>query len=125
LQAQSNRIEALFGASAGAIGGISGIWGPLTVMYLTALNTPKAEQIRVQGVIFGLGSVLLLVAHTGTGVIRAETLPLSVILVLPAVLGMWLGRMYQDRIDQATFRRATLLVLLVAGLNLVRRGLMG
>jgi hypothetical protein len=31
----------------------------------------------------------------------------------------------QDRIDQATFRKVTLIVLVVAGLNLVRRGLFG
>ena len=30
------------------IGGIAGVWGPLTTSYLTAIETPKAEQIRVQ-----------------------------------------------------------------------------
>jgi hypothetical protein len=36
---------------------------------------------------------------------------------------MWLGGRVMDRIDQAVFRRATLLVLLLAGLNLIRRAL--
>jgi uncharacterized protein len=31
----------------------------------------------------------------------------------------------QDRLDQEVFRRVTLIVLVVAGLNLVRRALMG
>ena len=93
--------------------------------YLTALETPKAEQMRVQGVIYGLGSVALFGAHVNSGVIRGETLPLAVALILPAMAGMWIGGRFQDRIDQATFRRATLLVLFVAGLNLVRRGLLG
>jgi len=30
-----------------------------------------------------------------------------------------------DRIDQATFRKATLLVLMIAGANLLRRGVFG
>lgn len=118
-------IEAAVGALAGFIGGLSGVWGPPTVAYLTALNTPKAEQMRIQGVIYGLGALALLGAHFGSGVIRAETLPLSLALIPPAVLGMWIGGKFQNRIDQATFRRATLIVLLIAGLNLVRRGLMG
>ncbi|MEP3332446.1 sulfite exporter TauE/SafE family protein [Sedimentitalea sp.] len=118
-------IEALIGAIAGFIGGLSGIWGPPTVAYLTALNTPKAEQMRVQGVIYGLGALALLGAHVSSGVLRAATLPLSVALVVPAMLGMWVGGRLQDRIDQRTFRRVTLVVLLIAGLNLVRRGLMG
>ena len=49
----------------------------------------------------------------------------AVALVVPAMLGMWFGGRLQDRIDQRTFRRVTLVVLLGAGLNLVRRGLMG
>ena len=44
-------------------------------------------------------------------------------LIVPAMLGVQIGARLSDRIDQATFRRATLAVLLVAGLNLVRRAL--
>lgn len=125
LRTPSKQIEALVGAVAGFIGGLSGIWGPPTVAYLTALNTPKGEQMRVQGVIYGLGAVALAVAHIGSGVLRSETLPFSVALVVPAILGMWVGGLFQDRIEQKAFRRVTLFVLLIAGLNLTRRGLIG
>ena len=116
-------IEGSIGGFAGFIGGFSGVWGPPTVMYLTALNTPKVEQMRVQGVIYGLGAVALFGAHVGSGVMRAETLPFSVAMILPAIVGTWIGFRIQDRIDQQAFRKATLAVLLIAGLNLVRRGL--
>ena len=125
LTRRSARIEAGVGAFAGFIGGLSGVWGPPTVAYLTAIDTPKTEQMRAQGVIYGCGAVALLLAHSGSGVIRVETLPFSAALIAPAVLGMWIGGRIQDRIDQSTFRKATLIVLLVAGLNLLRRGLMG
>lgn len=116
--------EAVAGALAGIMGGISGVWGPPTVTYLTATNTPKTEQMRVQGVIFGLGAPFLLLAHIGSGVVRAETFAFSLALVPAAVLGMWAGGVFQNRIDQATFRKFTLIVLLFAGLNLVRRALL-
>jgi len=125
LKAPSTRVEAGVGAFAGFIGGMSGVWGPPTVMYLTALDTPKTEQIRVQGVIYGLGAVALLGAHVSSGILNAATLPFSLLLIVPSILGMWIGGRLHDRIDQATFRKATLAVLLIAGLNLVRRGLMG
>lgn len=118
-------IEGAIGGFAGFIGGFSGVWGPPTVMYLTALETPKVEQMRVQGVIYGLGAVALFGAHVGSGVMRAETLPFSAAMVVPAVLGTWIGFRIQDRIDQRAFRKATLAVLMIAGLNLVRLGLMG
>lgn len=118
-------IEGGIGGFAGFIGGFSGVWGPPTVMYLTALDTPKTEQMRVQGVIYGLGAVALFGAHIGSGVMRPETLPFSLAMILPAIAGTWIGFQIQDRIDQRAFRKATLAVLLIAGLNLVRRGLIG
>jgi uncharacterized membrane protein YfcA len=119
------RVEATIGAAAGLIGGFSGVWGPLTVLYLTALDTDKASHMRIQGVIYGLGSVGLVSAHLGSGVLNAQTASLSAALVVPAGLGMVIGTRISDRIDQAAFRKATLIVLLVAGANLLRKGLMG
>lgn len=116
-------IEATIAGFAGLIGGFSGVWGPPTVAYLTALNIEKKEHVRAQGVIYGLGAVALFGAHVASGVINRETLPFSATLVIPALAGMWIGFKVHDRIDQAAFRRATLIVLLVAGGNLVRRGL--
>ena len=116
--------ETIFGAIAGVFGGLSGIWGPPTVAMLTTLKTEKAEQVRIQGVVYGLGSIALVVGHWGSGILRAETLPLSLALIAPALLGMAIGFQIQDRIDQATFRKVTLGVLLIGGLNLIRRGVM-
>ncbi|SFE46315.1 sulfite exporter TauE/SafE family protein [Roseivivax sediminis] len=120
----NRRLEVGLAALAGFTGGMSGVWGPPTVAYLTMIGTEKTEQIRVQGVIYGLGAVLLTGAHVGSGVLDGTTVRLSLALVPAAVLGMWIGGKVQDRIDQAAFRRATLVVLLVAGLNLVRRALL-
>ena len=125
LGAPSAKLEASVGGFAGLIGGMSGIWGPPTVLYLTALGTEKSEQVRVQGVIYGLGALALVGAHFGSGILKAQTLPFSMALVPPALLGMWFGEFIQDRIDQATFRKATLIFLSFAALNLVRRALMG
>jgi uncharacterized membrane protein YfcA len=118
------RGEAGMGALAGLFGGLSGIWGPPTVALLLARGTEKTEQMRVQGVIYGLGALVLLGSHIGSGVLRAETLPLSAAMIAPALLGIWIGFRLQDRFDQATFRKITLWVLLIAGLNLIRRGVM-
>lgn len=115
--------EILLGTVAGAIGGISGVWGPPLVIYLTALDTPKTEQMRVQGVAFGLAAILLLATHLQTGVLNAQTLPFSSAMLVPAIIGMLLGRWVHDRLDQEMFRRMTLVVLAIAGLNLLRRAL--
>lgn len=117
-------LEAGAGAATGFIGGISGVWSPITVAMLTAMDIDKRTNVRVQGVIYGLAALALAVAHLASGVLNARTLPLSLALVPPALLGIWIGFSIQDRIDPRLFRRLTLLVLLVAGLNLIRRAMM-
>ncbi|MCG7493777.1 sulfite exporter TauE/SafE family protein [Thalassobius sp. Cn5-15] len=118
-------VEALIALLAGAIGGVSGVWGPPTVMYLTALETPKSEQLRIQGVIYGLGALVLFLAHIKSGVVRADTVVFSASLLVPALLGTWVGFQLHERIDQAAFKKVTLVVLLIAALNLMRRALLG
>jgi uncharacterized membrane protein YfcA len=117
--------EWVAGFLSGTLGGLAGTWGPPTVLYLIALETPKQRQMAVQGVIYGLGSVMLLLGHLRSGILNAETVWLSGALLLPALLGMWVGFKLVDRFDQERFRKVTLLVLTVAGLNLIRRGIMG
>ncbi len=124
LSRRTGLLDILVGGVTGVMGGISGVWSATTVTYLTALNTAKSDQIRIQGVIYGLGAIAMVGAHLGSGVLRAETWPFSALLILPAVLGMWIGGKVADRIDQLMFRRATLIVLLMAGANLVRRALL-
>jgi len=118
------RAEVLIASFAGLIGGISGVWGPPTVAYLTAIDTPKAEHMRTQGVVYASGAVVLFFAHLRSGVLNSDTIPLSLALVAPALVGMIIGFWAHDRLDQEKFRKATLAVLVIAGLNLVRRGLM-
>ena len=113
------------GTLAGFLGGLTGTWGPPTVLYLTALNVPKVEHVRVQGVVYGLGAVMLTAAHLRSGVLSGVGLSLSLAILPVALAGMGLGVTIQDRLDQKRFRFVVLVVLAVAGLNLVRRGLAG
>ncbi|ABV91954.1 protein of unknown function DUF81 [Dinoroseobacter shibae DFL 12 = DSM 16493] len=122
--AYRRRAELGTGVIAGFFGGFSGIWGPPIVAYLVALDTPKAEQVRTQGLLYGLASCALVLTHLRTGVANVETLTFSAMLLVPAAAGMAMGLWLQDRMDQDRFRQATLVFLLLAGLNLVRRGIM-
>ncbi|MEM8731425.1 MAG: sulfite exporter TauE/SafE family protein [Pseudomonadota bacterium] len=123
LRSASTRTEALFAAIAGVLGGLTGIWGPPTVIYLTALGTAKAAQMRIQGVIYTLGAIALAAAHVTSGVLNAQTLPFSVFMVISALTGLYIGTRLNDRIDQNLFRKATLAVLTLAGASMVWSGL--
>ncbi|MFQ5623217.1 MAG: sulfite exporter TauE/SafE family protein [Paracoccaceae bacterium] len=118
-------VETGVGLLSGFFGGLSGVWGPPILMYLISIETPKVEQVRVQGLSFLIGAAVLTVAHLRSGLLGAVNLPFSAILVIPAVAGMAIGLYYHDRMDQVLFRKATLIVLAFAGLNLLRRGFIG
>ncbi|MCC6303591.1 MAG: sulfite exporter TauE/SafE family protein [Rhodobacteraceae bacterium] len=113
------------GAVAGFFGGFFGVWGPPIVIYLASSGASKGDSMRAQGVIFLIGAAMLTFAHVLTGVVNKTTLPLSAAMVVPAMAGLWLGYRAHDRIDQAGFRRWTLVLLLLTGLNLLRRALTG
>ncbi|MCV2872265.1 sulfite exporter TauE/SafE family protein [Defluviimonas sp. WL0050] len=117
------RAEVTTGLVGGFFGGISGVWGPPTIALLISLDVEKRENVRVQGVVYMIGSAMLLAAHLGSGVVNGQTLPLSAALTLPAMAGLYAGFAIQDRLDQRRFRRWTLIVLAITGLNLVRRAL--
>ena len=118
------RVETAVALVGGFFGGLSGVWGPPLVMYLLAAGLPKAEMIRAQSLSFLLGAIVLVFAYLHTGVLNATTLPVSAWMVLPTMAAMFVGYRIHDRLDQARFRKATLAVLVVTGLNLLRRALL-
>ena len=115
------RAEIATGIVGGLIGGVSGIWGPPLLVLLLSLHAPKDEQMRVQGVVFFIGAAVLTVSHLNSGLLNAQTLPFSAMLVVPAIIGMGLGYLAHDRLDISQFRRWTLILLIATGLNLIRR----
>jgi len=84
----------------------------------------KAEMIRAQSLSFLLGAIVLFFAYLHTGVLNATTLPVSAWMVLPTMAAMVVGYRIHDRLDQDRFRKATLAVLVITGLNLLRRALL-
>lgn len=114
-------VETAVSVVGGFFGGLSGVWGPPLLMYLLAAGTPKAAMIRAQSLSFLLGAIVLLFAYLHTGILNATTLPASAWLVLPTMAAMAIGYRIHDRLDQDRFRTATLVVLVLTGLNLLRR----
>lgn len=117
------RAEIVSGIIGGLYGGISGIWGPPLIVYLLSIGAPKAEQVRVQGVVFLIGAVMLTVAHLLTGILNPQTLPLSLLMTVPGVLELLFGFALHDRMNLTQFRRWTLALLVLTGANLIRRAL--
>lgn len=120
-----NPLQYAIGLIGGLYGGISGVWGPPVIVYLLAAKTPKREMVCIMSVIFTVGGVMLLLMHLRTGLLNAQTLPLSIAMLVPSTLGLFLGYMVQDKLDAEKFRRYALIMLMISAVNLLRRGFFG
>lgn len=120
---QRNISEWILGIIGGFYGGISGIWGPPLLVLLLSTHVEKLKMIRVQGVVFLIGSVVLLASHLNTGVLDNNGLTFSALMIIPAQIGMFIGQRLQHHISQEKFRRAAQILLVITGANLIKKAL--
>lgn len=115
--------EYITGIIAGLGGGFAGVWAPLVVTYLLSLDITKRENILAQGVIYFAGSIILIIAHLNTEVLNYKTIPMSIALIVPALLGLFFGIKVQNKLNSDRFRQFVQVILVLAGMNLIVRGL--
>lgn len=116
--------QLILGTIAGVIGGLTAVWAAPIVIYLLAKRADKDEFIRATGFLITCGSVPLVLGFLHRGLLDAETVPLSAFLVLPALLGFWVGEALRRRLPVEKFQSTVLVIFLLMGLNIIRRALM-
>ena len=119
IKAGGAALDAAVGFLNGMLGGMTGLAGVLVTIWCGLRGWPKDVQRTVfqpVAVAIFLMSALWIGAK---GAITAETLELF-LLGLPALLaGTWLGFRLFGRLNEATFRRVVLVLLLASGIALV------
>lgn len=109
----------LVGATTGLVTGATGVFVIPAVPYMQALGLEKDDLIQALGLSFTVSTCAL-----GAGLATRDAFHLvaagaSTVCVLPALLGMFIGRMVRSRTNPATFRLVFCMALLVLGLDLV------
>ncbi len=112
------------GAMGGMLGGISTIWGPPMTMYFVMLKLPKDAFVRSVGMAWFAFSVPLAIAYWRNGIFAGNIIYLSLYACIPGMVGIRIGEIIRDRINQETFRKVMLVMLFLISLNLIRRAVM-
>lgn len=112
------------GVIAGLLNGISTINGPPLVMYLMGIQLSRDDFVKSYGLIALFGSAPLALSYIGVGILGMREFIISTMAVVPVFLGMWAGQIARTHINKELFRKALLVVLIVLGANLIRRGLL-
>lgn len=107
------------------IGGMTGMVTALTavfvipaVPFLQALQLDKDELIAALGLSFTVSTLAMAGALMRHGALQPEVAGLSLMAVVPALVGMWIGQSLRARISARIFRRCFFIGLLLLGLHL-------
>jgi uncharacterized protein len=113
-----------FGLAAGLIGGLSSMFGPMLIVYLTAVPGFSKEKF-VSSISFLYVSAVVpwTVILIWFGVLDRDRLILSSFAVLPVSLGILIGERLRHLISESHFRIMVLVVLLCSGTTMLWRGL--
>jgi uncharacterized protein len=116
-------LNPLIGVISGLVGSVSNLFGPPVFAYLSMRGMAKDNFIVVIAMVFLVGAIPLHSNLFLLGVTTPEILILSALATIPVVVGMTLGTWLRARFSQAMFEKILVIVIIVAGLNLIRRGL--
>lgn len=110
-QTSEGWLSPVIGLITGAIAGATGVFVIPAVPYLQAL-----------GMSFTTSTIALALGLASRQIWQFDQLALSVLVVPPALIGMWAGQILRRAISPATFRRWFLMMLALLGGEMLLRG---
>ena len=112
------------------IGGINGILTGMTgsfvvpgVLYLQALALPRETLIQAMGILFTVSTVALALSLSGQRLLSMELGAVSTGAIIPALIGMVLGKKVRQRLSETTFRKVFFISMLLLGGYIVLQSL--
>lgn len=124
-QRQERWVAPALGLCSGFSGGVSSLFGTPIAIYLFLLGLKKDEFVAAIGVTYAYGGIVLILTLWAFGVLGIQLTAWSLVATPAVFAGMWLGQQLRRRLNADTFRIVVLVVLFIAGLNMLRRAIMG
>ncbi len=112
-------IGALAGTANGILTGMTGSFVVPGVLFLQAIGLPRDMLVQAMGLLFTASTLALAAALQGNGLLTIQLGTLSTAAVLPALLGMVIGRRIRQRFSEQLFRRVFFVALLILGAFIV------
>jgi uncharacterized protein len=117
-------LSPLVGMINGVVSGATGVFVVPAVPYLGCLGLAKEELIQALGLSFTVSTVALAAALALTGKYQMVAAGSSVLAVLPALAGMFLGKLVRDKLRPDAFRRWFFMGLVILGVYMLGRALL-
>ncbi|MNR47861.1 Sulfite exporter TauE/SafE [compost metagenome] len=92
------------------------------VPYLQSLGLNRDEMVQALGLSFTVSTLALAIGLAGQGALGAQALGASLLVLAPALLGMFCGQWLRQRISAAVFKRCFFIGLALLGAHLLING---
>jgi len=112
-------VETCIGVLNGMLGGLTGLSGPIITMWCNVRGIPKDRQRAIYQPVILAAFALTAISLAIAGAITADLLRIYVYGLIPLAVGLWVGLKLYGHLDEATFRKTILVLLLVSGLVLI------
>ncbi len=119
LAGRSRAAELGVGVASGVCGGFAGLSGPVLVIWSQLCRWSKRRARSVLQLINMAILAIAVIAYGVRGLVSAELLKLVVLCVPATLCGSWIGLRFYQRIDQESFTRVILVLLIASGLGLM------
>lgn len=117
------RVSAFVGGLTGLLTAATGVFVLPAVPWLQALGLKKNEMSQALGLSFTVSTLALAATLSSSRHLNADSATQSLLMLLPALVGMWLGQNLRDELSQESFRAWLMGGLLALGAWLIWRGL--
>jgi uncharacterized membrane protein YfcA len=114
-------LSPLIGLVTGFVTGATGVFVIPAVPYLSSLGLAKEELIQALGLSFTVSTVALACALSLSGQFQLAEAANSLLAVVPALAGMFIGQRVRSKLQPETFRRWFFIGLVALGVYMITR----
>jgi hypothetical protein len=108
-------LSPIIGVLTGVVTGATGVFVIPAVPYLQAIGLEKDDLVQALGLSFTVSTIALAVGLQSHHALNGSILTRSVLALIPALLGMFVGQAMRKRLSAATFRQAFFIGLIGLG----------
>jgi len=116
-------LSPVVGFLSGVLSGTTGSIGIPVVIYFQALGMTKNLFVQALGIQFLITGSFLTLSLIREGGLVIENATISALALIPTAIGMFAGKTLRDKVSEERFKTWLYVLLLLIGLNLIRKGL--
>ena len=112
-------LNPIMGGLTGVSTGLTGTFVVPGILYLQSMQLGRHTLVQAMGMSFSVATISLGVSLGGRGILDYDLVFISGVMVIPALVGMWLGARVRSSINETLFRKLFFLSLFVIGIWII------